>query len=330
MENSLEKIIKLLVKSVLMGTANKLPGISGGLVALITGFYEEMIESFKKLDLNFFKILLKRDFNSLIKNYNVVFLLTILLGIIISYFTTSQILDYLFIKSELYVWSVFFGMVVGSIFILLKKNRINNKYDFYFVLIGLLFGMLISNIDPFTENKNLFFIFFCGFISICGMIIPGISGSFLLIILGNYKLLLVDSVNNILYLLKNFFSDEYNYVIDYDLIYVLIIFCIGSIFGLVVLSSLLSYLIRNFNDKINNLIIGFVSGSLLIIWPWRKVSKEIVISEHNLTEYSFMKFMPDLKIFENLVALGLIILGCIFIIYVENYAKRKKNLRINR
>ena len=330
MENSLEKIIKLLVKSVLMGTANKLPGISGGLVALITGFYGEMIESFKKLDLNFFKILLKRDFNSLIKNYNVVFLLTILLGIIISYFTTSQILDYLFIKSELYVWSVFFGMVVGSIFILLKKNRINNKYDFYFVLIGLLFGILISNIDPFTENKNLFFIFFCGFISICGMIIPGISGSFLLIILGNYKLLLVDSVNNLLYLLKNFFSDEYNYVIDYDLIYVLIIFCIGSIFGLVVLSSLLSYLIRNFNDKINNLIIGFVSGSLLIIWPWRKVSNELVISEHNLTEDSFMKFMPDLKIFENLVALGLIILGCIFIIYVENYAKRKKNLRINR
>ncbi len=330
MENSLEKIIKLLVKSVLMGTANKLPGISGGLVALITGFYEEMIESFKKLDLNFFKALLKRDFNLLIKNYNVFFLLTILLGIIISYFTTSQILDYLFIKSELYVWSVFFGMVVGSIFILLNKNRINNKYDFYFVLIGLLFGILISNIDPFTENKNLFFIFFCGFISICGMIIPGISGSFLLIILGNYKLLLVDSVNNLLYLLKSFFSDEYNYVIDYDLIYVLIIFCIGSIFGLVVLSSLLSYLIRNFNDKINNLIIGFVSGSLLIIWPWRKVSKETVISEHSLTEDSFMRFMPDLKNFENIVALGLIILGCIFIIYVENYAKRKKNLRINR
>ena len=330
MENSLEKIIKLLVKSVLMGTANKLPGISGGLVALITGFYEEMIESFKKLDLNFFKILVKRDFNSLIKNYNVVFLLTILLGIIISYFTTSQILDYLFIKSELYVWSVFFGMVVGSIFILLKKNRINNKYDFYFVLIGLLFGMLISNIDPFTENKNLFFIFFCGFISICGMIIPGISGSFLLIILGNYKLLLVDSVNNILYLLKNFFSDEYNYVIDYDLIYVLIIFCIGSVFGLIVLSSLLSYLIRNFNNKINNLIIGFVTGSLLIIWPWRKVIKETVILEHNLTEDSFMKFMPDLKIFENIVAVVLIILSCIFIIYVENYETRKKNLRINR
>ena len=328
MENSLEKIIKLLVKSVLMGTANKLPGISGGLVALITGFYEEMIESFKKLDLNFFKILVKRDFNSLIKNYNVVFLLTILLGIIISYFTTSQILDYLFIKSELYVWSVFFGMVVGSIFILLKKTGliINTIFTLF---LWFIIWFLISNIDPFTENKNLF-LFFCGFISICGMIIPGISGSFLLIILGNYKLLLVDSVNNLLYLLKSFFSDEYNYVIDYDLIYVLIIFCIGSIFGLVVLSSLLSYLIRNFNDKINNLIIGFVSGSLLIIWPWRKVSKEIVISEHNLTEDSFMKFMPDLKIFENIVALGLIILGCIFIIYVENYATRKKNLRINR
>ena len=212
---------------------------------------------------------------------------------------------------------------MAQFFILLKKNSINNKYDFYFVLSGLLFGFLISNIDPFTENKNLFFIFFCGFISICGMIIPGISGSFLLIILGNYKLLLVDSVNNLLYLLKNSFG-EHNYTIDYDLIYVLIIFCIGSVVGLVVLSSLLSYLIRNFNNKINNLIIGFVTGSLLIIWPWRKVIKETVISEHNLTEGSFMKFMPDLKIFENIVALVLIILSCIFIIYVENYATRKK------
>ena len=323
-------MIKLLIKSILMGTANKLPGISGGLVALITGFYTEMIESFKKLDYNLLKFIFKGNFIELNKRYNLNFLLTILFGIIISYFTTSQLLDYLFLKSELFVWATFFGMIIGSIVILFKGNKIRKRYDFYLILIGLIFGIVLSNLEPVTENKNLIFVFFCGFISICGMIIPGISGSFLLILLGNYKLLLVDSVNNIFYLLKNLVNDQYSHQIDNDLIYVLAVFCLGSISGLVLLSSLLSYLMRNFNNELNNLIIGFVSGSLFIIWPWTKINSTSSITTNSLSENNFVELIPEINNFENVIAILLIIIGCIFIVYIDYYAKRKKNFRINR
>ena len=330
MVNRPNKMIKLLIKSILMGTANKLPGISGGLVALITGFYTEMIESFKRLDYNLLKFIFKGNFIELNKRYNLNFLLVVLFGIIISYFTTSQLLDYLFLKSELFVWSTFFGMIIGSIVILFKGKKIRKRYDFYFILIGLIFGIVLSNLEPVTENKNLVFVFFCGFISICGMIIPGISGSFLLILLGNYKLLLVDSVNNIFYLLKNLVNDQYNYQIDNDLIYVLAVFCLGSISGLVLLSSLLSYLMRNFNNELNNLIIGFVSGSLFIIWPWTKTNSTSSITTNSLSENNFVELIPEINNFENVIAILLIIIGCIFIVYIDYYAKRKKNFRINR
>ena len=330
MGNRPNKMIKLLIKSILMGTANKLPGISGGLVALITGFYTEMIESFKRLDYNLLKFIFKGNFIELNKRYNLNFLLVVLFGIIISYFTTSQLLDYLFLKSELFVWSTFFGMIIGSIVILFKGKKIRKRHDFYFILIGLIFGIVLSNLEPVTENKNLVFVFFCGFISICGMIIPGISGSFLLILLGNYKLLLVDSVNNIFYLLKNLVNDQYNYQIDNDLIYVLAVFCLGSISGLVLLSSLLSYLMRNFNNELNNLIIGFVSGSLFIIWPWTKINSTSSITTNSLSENNFVELIPEINNFENVIAILLIIIGCIFIVYIDYYAKRKKNFRINR
>tara|TARA_B100001057_G_scaffold151076_1_gene151011 strand:- start:352 stop:1344 length:993 start_codon:yes stop_codon:yes gene_type:complete len=330
MGNRPNKMIKLLIKSILMGTANKLPGISGGLVALITGFYTEMIESFKRLDYNLLKFIFKGNFIELNKRYNLNFLLVVLFGIIISYFTTSQLLDYLFLKSELFVWSTFFGMIIGSIVILFKGKKIRKSYDFYFILIGLIFGIVLSNLEPVTENKNLVFVFFCGFISICGMIIPGISGSFLLILLGNYKLLLVDSVNNIFYLLKNLVNDQYNYQIDNDLIYVLAVFCLGSISGLVLLSTLLSHLIRNFNNELNNLIIGFVSGSLFIIWPWTKINSTSSITTNSLSENNFVELIPEINNFENVIAILLIIIGCIFIVYIDYYAKRKKNFRINR
>lgn len=185
----------LFLKSILMGTVNKLPGVSGGLVALITGFYFEMINSLKKINLNTIKLF--PDLKKLNKEYNLYFLLTIFFGIIVSYFTTSQLLDILFRNHELKVWSIFFGMILASNILLIKKNKNWDLKSILFVFVGLVIGILISISEPISENRNLYFIFFCGFISICGMIVPGLSGSFLLILLGNFKLLLIDSVNSL-------------------------------------------------------------------------------------------------------------------------------------
>ena len=324
----------LLIKSILMGTANKLPGISGGLVALITGFYNEMINTFKKINFKIFTYIIKGNIREFNNNYNGLFLITILLGIVISYFTTSQILDYFFKISELNVWSVFYGMIIASIIILIKKNNIKNKKEIIFFALGLFVGLIISLSEPLSENKNILFVFFCGFISICGMVIPGISGSFLLILLGNYKLLLVDSVNEFFELIKNIFGFQNSNEIDFELIKILIVFCLGSIIGLIILSNLLSYLIKKYTNQINQLIIGFVIGSLLIIWPWRKVyidSDPTINSFINLEIINnYLRYLPDLSQSKNIIALVWILIGFLFVIYIEKYASRKKNIWTNR
>ena len=324
----------LLIKSVLMGTANKLPGISGGLVALITGFYNEMINTFKKINFKIFTYIIKGNIREFNNNYNGLFLITILLGIVISYFTTSQILDYFFKISELNVWSVFYGMIIASIIILTKKNNIKNKKEIIFFALGLFVGLIISLSEPLSENKNILFVFFCGFISICGMVIPGISGSFLLILLGNYKLLLVDSVNEFFKLFKNIFRFQNSNEIDFELIKILIIFCLGSIIGLILLSNLLSYLTKKYTNQINQLIIGFVIGSLLIIWPWRKVyidSDPTINSFINLEIINnYLRYLPDLSQSNNIIALVWILIGFLFVIYIEKYASRKKYIWTNR
>ena len=293
----------LFFKSVLMGTVNKLPGISGGLVALITGFYIEMINSLKKLDFNVIKLLFSLNFKKINKDYNGTFLLIIFLGIVVSYFTTSQILDIFFQSYELHVWSVFFGMILASNLILILNNK---KWDFQSMImigIGLLTGILLSISEPISENRNLFFIFFCGLISVCGMIIPGLSGSFLLIILGNFKLLLVDSVNslyNSILIIFGIRSDIYH---DVELIKIVLVFTLGSISGLVLLSSILSFLITNFEKTINQLIIGFVFGSLFIVLPWN----------YSINNFDFS--------YQNLFLLLWIFLGFFIVLIFNRYAK---------
>ena len=335
MQNRNKKdLLILFIKSILMGTANKLPGISGGLVALITGFYHEMITSFKNINLKIFKVAVKGDFKKLIRDYNILFLLTILLGIVVSYFTTSKILDFFFKLSELNVWSFFYGMIIASLLILIKQNKLNNKKEILFLIIGLLIGIILSFSEPIKENQNIFFVFICGVISVCGMIIPGISGSFLLILLGNYKLLLVDSVNELIKLFNLTFGIDDSIEVDFHLIKVLIVFSLGSLVGLITLSNLLSYLINKHKNITNQLIIGFVTGSLLIIWPWKKVitgNVEDFNKINNLENTSnYLRYLPDINQTSNVIALSLILIGFVIVLYIENYGVRKKSIWANR
>jgi uncharacterized membrane protein len=292
----------LFLKSILMGTVNKLPGVSGGLVALITGFYFEMINSLKKINLNTIKLF--PDLKKLNKEYNLYFLLTIFFGIIVSYFTTSQLLDILFRNYELKVWSIFFGMILASNILLIKKNKNWDLKSILFVFMGLVIGILISISEPISENRNLYFIFFCGFISICGMIIPGLSGSFLLILLGNFKLLLIDSVNSLYNSILILFGFKTDISHEIELIKIAAVFALGSVAGLILLSNFLSYLITNFKETVNQVIIGFIFGSLFIVWPWN---------------YSSLEFELN---FQNSILLLWIVIGVLIIFVFNRYAKK--------
>lgn len=292
----------LFLKSILMGTVNKLPGVSGGLVALITGFYFEMINSLKKINLNTIKLF--PDLKKLNKEYNLYFLLTIFFGIIVSYFTTSQLLDILFRNHELKVWSIFFGMILASNILLIKKNKNWDLKSILFVFVGLVIGILISISEPISENRNLYFIFFCGFISICGMIVPGLSGSFLLILLGNFKLLLIDSVNSLYNSILILFGFKTDISHEIELIKIAAVFALGSVVGLILLSNFLSYLITNFKETVNQVIIGFIFGSLFIVWPWN---------------YSSLEFELN---FQNSILLLWIVIGVLIIFVFDRYAKK--------
>ncbi len=178
-----------------MGAANKVPGVSGGVVAFVAGFYEEFIYSLQKINFKAFKLLVNGRFRSLYIYVNGKFLGLLILGMVISYFSVSKLLDYFIVHYELYVWAGFFGMIIGSIYYISKDFDDWTKQLIGFVLLGIMAGIGISFLEPATENDNLFFVFFCGIVGVSGMTLPGLSGSFILILFGNYVLLLVDSVN---------------------------------------------------------------------------------------------------------------------------------------
>ena len=308
--------IVILFNGILMGTANKIPGISGGLVALALGFYKDLIFSLKRFDNKALKKLLNLEFNKFYEYINGKFLIMIVLGIVISYFSTSKILEILLINYELYVWSLFFGLVIGTIFHLKSLIKLKNFKNIFFIVIGALIGFAISLINPAQENDNLYFVFICGIVSVSGMILPGLSGSFILILMGNYVLLLVDSVNALYDTLNELIRGDFSNInsperINY--LKVLSVFTFGSITGLISLSKILSYLLSNFNQICNSIIFGFIIGSLGVLWPWK--------SEFN-SDYGnkLVRYFPELT-YETFYAILFIIIGMFTVIVLSKYEK---------
>ena len=308
--------IVILFNGILMGTANKIPGISGGLVALALGFYKDLIFSLKRFDNKALKKVLNLEFNKFYEYINGKFLIMIVLGIVISYFSTSKILEILLINYELYVWSLFFGLVIGTIFHLKSLIKLKNFKNIFFIVFGAWIGFAISLINPAQENDNLYFVFICGIVSVSGMILPGLSGSFILILMGNYVLLLVDSVNALYDSLNELIRGDFSNInsperINY--LKVLSVFTFGSITGLISLSKILSYLLSNFNQICNSIIFGFIIGSLGVLWPWK--------SEFN-SDYGnkLIRYFPELNS-ETFYAILFIIIGMFTVIVLSKYEK---------
>ena len=316
-KNSISNYLKILINGILMGTANKIPGVSGGLVAIAIGFYEELIFSLKRFDKTALKFLIKAKFKDFFKYVNGKFLALILSGIVISYFSTSKILDLLLNNFEIYVWSLFFGLVIGTIFHLRTIIELKNLKNICFIIIGTSIGILLSLADPAQENDNLYFVFICGIISVSGMILPGLSGSFLLMLLGNYVLLLVDSVNALYDSINEIIRGDFSNLLSQDrinYIKVLSVFTLGSITGLITLSKILSYLLSKFNQLCNSIIFGFIIGSLGVIWPWKST-----LSIEN--EYKIVRYLPEIN-FETFYAIIFIFFGIALVVFLSSYEKK--------
>ncbi|WP_203292740.1 DUF368 domain-containing protein [Luteirhabdus pelagi] len=272
-ERSFGDKLWLVVKGLAMGAANKVPGVSGGVVAFVAGFYEEFIYSLQKVNRKALGLLLDGRFKSCFQYINGRFLGLLILGMIISYFSVSKVLDYLLVHYELFVWSAFFGMIIGSIYYLSKDFGEWNRRYIAWLLMGVIAGVSISFLEPAKENSHLLFVFFCGIIGVSGMTLPGLSGSFILILLGNYVLLLVDSVNALYDTIADLFVADFSFLSNterVELLKILAVFALGSLTGLVSLSHLLGYVLKHYKKTTYAVIIGFISGSLGVVWPWKE------------------------------------------------------------
>ncbi|MCD2258707.1 DUF368 domain-containing protein [Psychroserpens luteolus] len=328
---TLKDKIFLVIKGLGMGAANKVPGVSGGVVAFVAGFYEEFIYSLQRVNKTAFKLLFNGRFNSFYRYINGKFLGLLFFGMIVSYFSVSKILDYFLQNYELYVWSLFFGMIVGSIYYINKDFKDWNYKSILSLIIGIALGVAISFLDPAKENDNLIFVFFCGIISVSGMTLPGFSGSFILIILGNYVLLLVDSVNALYDTFAELITGDFSFVenaMRIRLLKVLGMFTLGSVTGLVTFSHLLSYVLKHYKSITTASIIGFIVGSLGVVWPWKKTifktqedGSFLLDSNGGKIISNYERFLPDFNT-ETYFAIGYIILGILVVLALEWYGQR--------
>ncbi|WP_115462479.1 DUF368 domain-containing protein [Winogradskyella aurantiaca] len=329
--------IFLVIKGLAMGAANKVPGVSGGVVAFVAGFYQEFIFSLQRINKTAFKLLFNGRFKSFFHYVNGRFLSLLFFGMIVSYFSVSKILDYLITHYELYVWSMFFGMILGSIYYIYKDFNAWNKRTLIALTLGTIVGLGISFLPPAKENDNLIFVFFCGIISVSGMTLPGFSGSFILILLGNYVLLLVDSVNALYDTIKEIISGDFRFLEDASrirMLKVLAVFTTGSFAGLVTFSHLLNHILKHYKNITLATIIGFIVGSLGVVWPWKTtIFKTLNDGSIRLDSAgkpmieNYQRFIPELTS-ETFLAIGYIVLGILIVLGLEWYGERTRRVKV--
>lgn len=232
-----------------MGTANVIPGVSGGTVALITGIFEELINSIKSFDIKALKLLFTGKFKDFSIYINLNFLISVFLGIGISIFSLAKLLEYLFNYYPVFIWAYFFGLILASVYFVGKTVEKWTMPVIISFVVGTAAALSITFLNPANENDSFIYLFICGIVAICSMILPGLSGSFVLILLGNYRLML-QAIGNM----------------QIDILLPLII---GAGVGLVAFSHLLSWIYKRFRNETISTLTGFIFGSLAIIWPWK-------------------------------------------------------------
>jgi len=331
---SLSDKIFLVLKGLAMGTANKVPGVSGGVIAFVAGFYEEFIYSMQRLNGKAFRLLIRGRFTEFWIHINGKFLGLLILGMLISYFSVSLLLDLALQHYPLLVWSSFFGMIIGSIYYIARDYDAWNKRNVLFLILGTVAGIGISLLEPAQENDQLLFVFFCGVVGVSGMTLPGLSGSFLLILFGNYVLLLVDAVNALYVTMLDIATLDFAFIDNIErirLLKVLGVFALGSITGLITLSHFLGYLLRCYKNATNAVIIGFIAGSLGVVWPWKNemyqldTSGTIMIDKNgNPILDNYDRFIPTEFNLENLLAILFIIVGIGIVVALGKYGDRTR------
>jgi putative membrane protein len=266
----MKKYILLYLKGIAMGAADVVPGVSGGTIAFISGIYEELLSSIKSIDLEAIKLFFTGKWKSFWTKINGTFLVVLLSGIATAIVSTAKLILYLLEHHPILIWSFFFGLVIASAVLVSQKIKTWNALNIISLLIGTGISYYITTISVVAdESTNLAYIFLCGMVAICAMILPGISGSFILLLMGGYHLIIgciknsVEAVSNAQFVL----------LIDYFKI--LGVFGMGCAIGISLFSHVLTWLYKHYHDLVIALLVGFLIGSLNKVWPWKETLLEL-------------------------------------------------------
>lgn len=278
MARSLKDYALITLKGMGMGAADVVPGVSGGTIAFITGIYEELLDTIKGVDLAALQTLRKDGIKAFWTAINGNFIVALLLGIGISVFSLAKVFEYLLHAHPIQLWSFFFGLIIASVFLVGKQVRKWSVQPIIGVLVGTVVAFMITKISPGVGNDSLLYLFFCGTVAITAMILPGISGSFILLLMGAYTTIL-----GALSALSSAVKDGDTAALGEQGIK-LGVFAMGCLVGLLSFSRLLSWMFKKAHDLTIAVLTGFLIGSLNKIWPWKLTLETFVKHEGEANE----------------------------------------------
>ena len=310
MNKTIKEHLILILKGMGMGAADVVPGVSGGTIAFITGIYEELINSIKSVNLNAIKLFFSGKFTEFWKAINGTFLLSVFIGIGISIFSLAKGLEYLLNHFPILVWAFFFGLIVASAVYVARTIKKWNLGTITAGIAGIAIAYFITIISPAEANTTYWFIFIAGSIAICAMILPGISGSFILVLLGMYKFIL-EAVGNLE-------------------IAVILTFMAGAVLGIIAFSNVLSWLLKKYHNITIAILAGFMVGSLNKVWPWKEVTETFLdrhgemkpLTERNVLPGTFEQITGNDSLIMG--AISLTIIGFVLIFIIEGLTKKSK------
>ncbi len=303
-----QRLLGVYVRGIAMGAADVVPGVSGGTIAFITGIYEELLHSIKSINPAALTILFKQGVGACWQHINGSFLLALMLGILTSILSLARVISFLLTHHPLLLWSFFFGLIAASSIHIAKQISRWRLATIASFLLGALAAYMVGEMKPSELPVELPLVFIAGAIAICAMILPGISGSFILVLLGMYA--------HILTAVK-----EFNLVL-------LFTFAAGCGIGLLSFSHLLSWLFSRFHDVTLALLTGFLIGSLNVVWPWKQTlsfyenskGEQLALEQENVLPATFQQLSGSDP--ATIFCIGLMVLGLVLVVFLEKFGEK--------
>ncbi len=297
----------LFSKGALMGAADLIPGVSGGTIAFVTGIYESFLEAISSVNKNLVQNILRGEFKTALAGLHVRFLAIIFGAILLTIFTLARLMHYLMTEHTVLTWSLFFGLISASIIVVFRqlKNPFKAR-NLFFIGVGAIFAYICVSLIPVQTPEANWFIFLCGMISISAMILPGLSGSFLLLILGKYEYVTAA--------VKNPFADgQFG---------ILLTFFLGAVTGAIGFSRILNWFLKHYRAETMAFLTGILIGSMKKVWPWKMTVESIMVrgEERILREANLM---PNLN-FDTGTAIGLMLLGFALVLVLEFLSRQRQ------